>query len=189
MARLKTGNKATDLLRAATKIVAERGVGASTSSIAKAAGVGEGTLFRYYANKDILLNALYLDLKNDLRRTVAEGFPNESPLYKRVQHIWNSYIAWGMESPAKRQVMAQLAVSERITAKSRRDGLATFQDAVDAMAELNARGKFSNLSAEFASALLTSMAESTISAMGAHPREAIQYRDVGFEAFWSACGK
>ena len=48
MPRPKTGDKRAAILRAATKTIAEDGIGASTASIAKAAAVAEGSLFRYF---------------------------------------------------------------------------------------------------------------------------------------------
>ena len=67
MARPKSEDKRTAILEAATEVVAMLGVSAPTAKIAKGAGVAEGTLFTYFANKDELLNRLYLELKMDLR--------------------------------------------------------------------------------------------------------------------------
>src|ERR1700723_4070714 len=116
MARPKTGDKRAAILRAATKTIAEDGIGASTARVAKAAEVAEGTLFRFCPDKDKLLNDLYRELKLDMRSAMIAGFPLTGSLRKRVQHIWNAYVTWGMESPAKRRAMMQLTVSERITA-------------------------------------------------------------------------
>ncbi len=52
-------DKRTAILEAATELVALLGVSAPTAKIAKCAGVAEGTLFTYFANKDELLNQLY----------------------------------------------------------------------------------------------------------------------------------
>ena len=75
MPRPRTGDKRGAILRAATKTIAEDGVGASTASIAKAASVAEGSLFRYFADKDRLLNELYRELKLDMRSAMIAGFP------------------------------------------------------------------------------------------------------------------
>jgi AcrR family transcriptional regulator len=189
MPRPKTGDKRTAILRAATETVAEDGVGASTASIAKAAAVAEGSLFRYFPDKDKLLNELYLELKLDVRRVMIAGFPLTGSLRKRVQHIWNAYVTWGMESPAKRKAMAQLTVSERITVQSRQEGQAGFKDATEAMQQLVARGKLSGLPQSFASDLLLAMAETTMASMEANPAKAGRFRTAGFEAFWSAAAK
>ncbi|WP_433983963.1 TetR/AcrR family transcriptional regulator [Tunturiibacter empetritectus] len=75
MPRPKTGDKRAAILRAATKTIAEDGVGASTAGIAKAAAVAEGSLFRYFPDKDRLLNELYRELKLDMRSAMIAGFP------------------------------------------------------------------------------------------------------------------
>lgn len=69
MARPKSEDKKQALLEAATAAFAQSGIAASTALIARNAGVAEGTLFRYFATKDDLLNALYLHLKQDLCQT------------------------------------------------------------------------------------------------------------------------
>lgn len=56
MARPKSEDKKQALLEAATVAFAQSGIAASTSAIARSAGVAEGTLFRYFATKDELLN-------------------------------------------------------------------------------------------------------------------------------------
>jgi len=145
MPRPKTGNKRAAILRAATKTIAEDGIGASTASIAKAAAVAEGSLFRYFPDKDKLLNELYRELKLDIRSAMIAGFPLTGSLRKRIQHIWNAYVTWGLESPAKRRAMMQLSVSERITDQSRQEGQAGFEDATEAMQQFVAQGKLSGL--------------------------------------------
>lgn len=60
MARPRSEDKRQTILRAATQLFAEEGLNAPTARIAKAAGVAEGTIFTYFANKDVLMNQLYL---------------------------------------------------------------------------------------------------------------------------------
>jgi AcrR family transcriptional regulator len=47
------------LLQAATTIFAEKGAGASLEEIARAAGVGIGTLYRHFPTRDALVEAVY----------------------------------------------------------------------------------------------------------------------------------
>ncbi|HHG0447272.1 TPA: TetR/AcrR family transcriptional regulator, partial [Citrobacter freundii] len=56
MARPKSEDKKLALLEAATTAFAQSGIAASTAVIARNAGVAEGTLFRYFATKDDLIN-------------------------------------------------------------------------------------------------------------------------------------
>jgi len=73
VARPKSEDKKQALLEAATAAFAQSGIAASTALIARKAGVAEGTLFRYFATKDDLLNALYVHLKQDLCQTMLHG--------------------------------------------------------------------------------------------------------------------
>lgn len=80
MARPKSNDKRIALLNAATMAVGMAGIGASTATIARKAGVAEGTLFRYFANKDALLNALFLYLQQSLGEAMMVGFdPTQEP--------------------------------------------------------------------------------------------------------------
>jgi AcrR family transcriptional regulator len=82
--------------------------------------VAEGTLFTYFANKDELLNRLYLELKMDLRDAMMTGYPAGKSLIDRNRHVWDRYIGWGSAHPLKRRAMRQLVVSDRITEGSKK---------------------------------------------------------------------
>jgi len=189
MPRPKTGDKRAAIFRAAIEMIADEGIGASTAKIAKAAGVAEGSLFRYFPDKDTLLNELYVALKLDMRTTTVAGFPEKGSLRSRVQFIWNAYIDWGMHSTAKRKAMLQLNVCERITERSRQEGRMGMEAAYKAMVQLTARGRLRGLPLMFASDLMVAMAETTMASMTVSPADARRYRDIGFEAFWSATAK
>lgn len=87
MARPKSEDKKQALLEAATAAFAQSGIAASTALIARNAGVAEGTLFRYFATKDDLLNALYLHLKQDLCQTMLAISIAPSPSQKSIPAI------------------------------------------------------------------------------------------------------
>ena len=120
MARPLSEDKRTAILEAATEVVATLGLSAPTAKIAKGAGVAEGTLFTYFANKDELLNRLYQELKMDLRDAMMTGYPAGSSLIDRNRHVWDRYIGWGSAHPLKRRAMRQLVVSDRITEESKK---------------------------------------------------------------------
>lgn len=121
MARPKSEDKKQALLEAATVAFAQSGIAASTSAIARSAGVAEGTLFRYFATKDELLNELYLAIKLRLVRTMIAGLdPDEKRPKENARNIWNSYIDWGVRNPMEHKAIRRMALSERITARDLR---------------------------------------------------------------------
>ncbi|EPK8446686.1 TetR/AcrR family transcriptional regulator [Klebsiella pneumoniae] len=113
MARPKSEDKKQALLEAATAAFAQSGIAASTSAIARSAGVAEGTLFRYFATKDELLNELYLAIKLRLVRTMIAGLdPDEKRPKENARNIWNSYIDWGVRNPMEHKAIRRMALSE-----------------------------------------------------------------------------
>src|ERR1700735_5330493 len=135
MARPLSEEKRTAILEATAEVVATLGVSAPTAKIAKDAGAAEGTLFTYFANKDELLNRLYLVLKMDLRDAVIAGYPAGKSLIDRSRRFWDCYIGWGSAHPLKRRAMRQLAVSDRITEETKTLLGAAFGDVNDMMRE------------------------------------------------------
>src|ERR1700761_3992078 len=128
MARPKSDDKRNAILAAAISVFAERGLGAPTSAISKAAGVAEGTLFTYFSTKDELINALYRELKLELADAMLANFPRKKNLRSKLHHIWNGYVQWGVENPAQCKVLEQLKVSDVLTGESKAAGLAPFAE-------------------------------------------------------------
>jgi AcrR family transcriptional regulator len=119
MARPSSPNKRAAILEAAVHEIAEVGLGAATSKIARRAGVETGSLFTYFANKRELLNELYFELKLEAYTRVNSGFPHKAGLERRAEHFWSSVLDWSIEFPEKRKVSAQLNISDGVTTETR----------------------------------------------------------------------
>ena len=163
MARPKSEDKKQALLEAATAAFAQSGIAASTSAIARSAGVAEGTLFRYFATKDELLNELYLAIKLRLVRTMIAGLdPDEKRPKENARNIWNSYIDWGVRNPMEHKAIRRMALSERITDETRRQVKESFPE-LNEMCQLSVKEIFlSEAYRAFGDALFLSLAETTI---------------------------
>jgi AcrR family transcriptional regulator len=189
MARLKSEEKRSAILKAAAQAVAERGVGAPTSLIAKLAGVAEGSIFTYFADKDLLLNELYLSAKSSLRDAMVDGYPSRAPIAERFEHVWNHYLDWGIDQPALRAAMAQLMVSERVTPATRAEGERIFGDIAGLFDEgIAADVLRCGQPAGFMTGVIFAVAETTMQFMAKNAAEAGAYRQAGFEAIWRAIG-
>ena len=186
MARPLSEDKRTAILEAATEAVAALGVSAPTAKIAKCAGVAEGTLFTYFANKDELLNRLYLELKMDLRDAVITGYPAGKSLVDRSRHFWDRYIGWGSAHPLKRRAIRQLAVSDRITDETMKLVGDAFGEVNDMMREWAAGGALGHQPPSFVSAIMCAIADTTMDFVAREPIQAKRYTKAGFDAFWNA---
>lgn len=189
MARALSNEKRQALLDAAIETVARDGVGAATAKIAQLAGVAEGTLFKYFPNKSALLNAVYLALKAELREALLAEFPGKESVKARSRHVWTSYVNWGAANPSHRRAVSQLAVSEIITEETRhksREGFAALSDLMLAWPGLCCSVSKGKAQGDFAAAMLTAIADTTIDFMVREPRRAKEFSVAGFEAFWRA---
>jgi AcrR family transcriptional regulator len=186
MARPLSEEKRTAILEATAEVVAMLGVSAPTAKIAKEAGVAEGTLFTYFANKDELLNRLYLELKMDLRDAVITGYPAGKSLIDRSRHFWDRYIGWGSAHPLKRRAMRQLAVSDRITEETKKLVGDAFGEVNDMMRECAAGGAMRHQAPSFVSAIMSAIADTTMDFIVGEPAQAKRYTKAGFDAFWKA---
>jgi AcrR family transcriptional regulator len=186
MARPKSEDKRDAILAAAVQVIAERGLNATpTSAISKAAGIAEGSLFTYFKTKDVLVNALYLELKREIAEVMLPGFPHEATFRNQLQHLWDIYVTWGVANLAKKRVMDQLLVSNQISEETRRIGAAPFV-AFEKIIEANIANKvLRNYPQGFIAASLASLAEMTMTFMAQAPEAAASYRTSGFEMLWN----
>src|SRR4051794_18831071 len=60
------------ILAAAAEVFAERGLGATLDDIARHAGVGVGTVYRRFPDKDALIDALFLERMGELQVLVTD---------------------------------------------------------------------------------------------------------------------
>jgi AcrR family transcriptional regulator len=186
VARPRSEDKRNAILDAAAEAVARMGVGAPTAKIAKLAGVAEGTLFTYFSSKDALLNQLYLELKADLGRAMTSGYPSGKSLVERARHVWNGFVGWGSAHPLKRKAMTQLAVSDRITEKTRKSAGEAFAQINGMIRESLAGGALRDQPLAFAGTIMSAIADVTMEFIAREPGRAKRYTKAGFEAFWKA---
>lgn len=187
MARPKSEDKKLALLDAATTAFAQSGIAASTALIARSAGVAEGTLFRYFATKDDLLNALYLHLKQDLCQTMLANMDRALTQPKEhTRNIWNSYVDWGIRNPVAHGAIRQLGVSEKINAETEQAVHEMFPE-LHELCRRQIRPVFmSEAFRLFGDALFLSLAETTMAFATREPARAAEFKALGFEAMWRA---
>ena len=87
-------------MQAAMELFAERGFhGTAVPLIAERAKVGAGTIYRYFRDKESLVNELYRHWKTRLFEAVTEDLPGDLPLRSRFHELWVRWIRFAAEHP------------------------------------------------------------------------------------------
>ncbi len=186
MARPLSPEKRQALLLSATQAVAEVGVQASTSSIARGAGVAEGTLFTYFENKEVLFQELYLHLKRSLAETVLPGYPHDADYRQRMEHVFQRYVSWGLANPAGRFAIARLSASGYVLDETRVQGMQAFLEVSRMMTDGVRDGVLVDAPIAFLSSLIEHIADSIIEYVQQYPKDAERHRQLGFCVLWRA---
>ena len=80
--------KRDEILRSALELIAEHGFhGAPMALIAERAGVGAGTIYRYFENKDVLINELFREIEGKIKGCILTGYSAERPIRERFLHL------------------------------------------------------------------------------------------------------
>ncbi len=184
MPRPRSEDRRNAILSAATRVMAAHGLGAATATIAREAAVSNGSLFLYFETKATLVNELYVDLKTEMAAAAVEGFNVDDDIREQFRHMWDRWLRWATTYPEKRRTLAQLDVSEDITADSHQ----AVSHALSGVAELLERsridGPMQDAPLGFVLSLTNAIAEATIDAMIREPDQAGLHSSVGFDAMW-----
>jgi TetR/AcrR family transcriptional regulator, repressor of fatR-cypB operon len=93
-------NKQDAILDAALELFAERGFhGTAVPLVAEKAGVGAGTLYRYFDSKEAIVNAVYQKWKAELGRTLMTDFPLGKPPREQFRDLWRRLCAFANAHP------------------------------------------------------------------------------------------
>jgi TetR/AcrR family transcriptional regulator, repressor of fatR-cypB operon len=88
------------ILSAALELFEERGFDATAvPEVAKRAGVATGSIYRYFASKDELVNALYRSWKTKYYETVLSDPPPDATARAAFSHYWRGMAAFARKYP------------------------------------------------------------------------------------------
>lgn len=187
VARSRSDDKRSAILRAALELFAQRGHWATpTAAVSRAAGVAEGTLFTYFATKDELLNALYRALKVELAADLLAGLPRQAAIRAQLEHVWTRYLRWGLAHPGKCRVMSQLKLADSISAETHAVGMEPFAEVAAAVEVSMRAGELRKIPVDLVAAMLGAMADATLAGLAQRRKGRAAYRRQGFEMFWQA---
>jgi AcrR family transcriptional regulator len=95
-----TGDKREAILEAALALFVERGFfGTAVPEIADRAGVGAGTIYRYFESKEALVNAIYRQEKLRFSQEVLDGFPLLGTTREQFRALWMRMAKFATDHP------------------------------------------------------------------------------------------
>jgi TetR/AcrR family transcriptional regulator, repressor of fatR-cypB operon len=93
-------NKKEAILVAALELFAERGFhGTSVADIADRSRVGAGTIYRYFHDKEALVNSLYQHWKQEMVTVVLTDLPTDLPARQIFHQLWNRLALFARDYP------------------------------------------------------------------------------------------
>jgi AcrR family transcriptional regulator len=93
-------DKREEIMRAALELIAEKGFhGAPMAILAEQAGVGTGTIYRYFENKDVLITELYRNLEERITLCLLEGYGAAGPIRERFVHLGSALLCYFIANP------------------------------------------------------------------------------------------
>ena len=105
-------DKKKQILDSALKLFVEYGFhGTPTSLIAKEAGVANGTLFHYFATKDALVIALYVDIKSRMAAYVFENAKEQKTFKDTVKEQYVAALYWALDNKLEYRFTEQFKTS------------------------------------------------------------------------------
>lgn len=96
---MKNSDKREEILRAALELIAEHGFhGAPMAMVAERAGVGAGTIYRYFEGKDALIAEIFAELEKKLVEYLLQGYSLDRPLRERFIYLSSMIIRYFMDN-------------------------------------------------------------------------------------------
>lgn len=184
MARPRSDDKRNAITSAAIRIIATQGLSAATATIAKEAGVSNGSLFTYFETKADLLNQIYRELKAEMVAAALDGLPTESNIHEQALSMWSHWLHWAASCPEKRRTLALLDLSEDITSESHQTAYRAFTGIRELLERVRENGPMRDASLGFMVALMNALVDATIDFMIHDPVNADKHCMAAFDAFW-----
>ncbi|RDY70621.1 TetR/AcrR family transcriptional regulator [Halobacillus trueperi] len=93
-----TTSKRDHIFQSALSLFAERGFDATTiPMIASDAKVGAGTIYRYFENKEVLVNTLFQHYAALFTKTLEEDYPKDAGIRDQFHHLFQGMVRFTNE--------------------------------------------------------------------------------------------
>ena len=110
-------NKRQKILITAETLLAERGLyGFSMKLLADTAGIAAGTIYRYFENKEALINELYQYITHETAEVFFEGWSDEQAPEHKYKRLWDNAFNAVLQNP-QRSIVIEMLFSQPSLAK------------------------------------------------------------------------
>ena len=94
---MKNSDKREEIMQAALELIAEHGFhGAPMAMVADRAGVGAGTIYRYFESKDVLIAEIFSELERKMVESLMQGYSRDRSLRERFIYLSTMIIRYFM---------------------------------------------------------------------------------------------
>ena len=101
-------DKRKDILNATLSLISAHGFhGAPMSKVAVEAGVGAGTIYRYFENKEALINELFREVKSEISQAMLAGLTPTESVAEIFRRIWLNTFEYCVQNPQKMVFLEQ----------------------------------------------------------------------------------
>jgi AcrR family transcriptional regulator len=95
-------NKNELIITTALRLFVENGFhGTATSKIAQEAGVANGTLFNYYATKEVLIVSMYVGVVKKMDDFIIDSMPSHSVSKESFRSLFWASLQWNLNNPVE----------------------------------------------------------------------------------------
>lgn len=116
----REGGKREQIIKAALQVFAEHGLhGTPVPPIADKAGVGVGTLYRYFDSKEALINAAFCDAKQRLQNHLLTDLDLLNPSRALFDTLWARLTTFARQEPETFQFLEMQDHHSYLTPESR----------------------------------------------------------------------
>ncbi|NRB51913.1 MAG: TetR/AcrR family transcriptional regulator [Saprospiraceae bacterium] len=133
-------DKKQQIKEAALQLLVEKGIHAAPmSAIATAAKTGMGTIYNHFENKEALINAIYVDIKQQ-EAMILETLFHDEPVKTQFDLYYRKAIDFFVQNPLYFQFMEQLQASPMITEETRSIGYQAIEPVIRLLKQGQAEG-------------------------------------------------
>ncbi|MDN5214620.1 TetR/AcrR family transcriptional regulator [Fulvivirgaceae bacterium BMA12] len=179
MARPRDDKKLNAIYRASLKLILKAGFGGvKMNLVAKEAGIGTGTVYIYFKNKEALIRQLYRVIRRRSNVVLLTGHKPDESFMAGFRRVWRNYLRYRLGRPEVFAFLEQYYGSQFFdpSTTDRRDAW------LSPIFELLDKGKSQGLVAPIPTELLVAQLTGTINEIGKwHLEGRLQLDEKGFE--------